>query len=180
MTTLGTDAFEAWLRTRGIEWDPAYPHAHQLTYPSAPDAWRPWDAPAAPNHLPSFVAAALYIAAGSDGRLWLFARERGRWFRGTDGLPMHSRLFENAVAAAGVPRDHTCAVAFDGPRGRDAAIGVLVASMVYGWGIGEDVYAIPEDGSCVVMASHHGQLIGHFPSDAARERFDAEMPETLR
>ena len=54
-------------------------------------------------------------------------------------------------------------------------------SLDWQWSVGEDLYVIPDDCSCVLLFSHEGRLEAQFPSEARADAFsDAVAPAANR
>lgn len=53
---------------------------------------------------------------------------------------------------------------------------IVNAFFVFGWSVGEDLYVIPEDCSCVLLFSHEGYVEARFPSAERAQAFAAALP----
>jgi hypothetical protein len=74
----------------------------------------------------------------------------------------------------GIPDAFQGALSFDAVEWRDLYL-VISTFFVWGWSVGEDLYIIPKNGSCILMTSHHGELFVQFPATDALARFEADM-----
>ncbi|PYR48027.1 MAG: hypothetical protein DMF89_17360 [Acidobacteria bacterium] len=73
-----------------------------------------------------------------------------------------------------VQRDFSGALQFNNHETRDLLL--LVANYyVFAWSAGEDLNILPDDGSCILMVSHHGELQGDFPDSQRLDAFVAFM-----
>ena len=160
MDLLPSEQFFAWAAERGIELDPRYPRADALTLLDAGDHWRPWPLPRAPREVLPFLETLLEAAA--PGSAWLvYPRPGGHWYGGSGNVPINNDLIDTVTRGVGIPAGFQGAVRF-GSDERAPLLALLVASLLFGWGTGEDLFAMPEDGSCLLLTDHHDQVIGEF------------------
>ena len=172
MELIEQPAFQEWAHSRGIGLDPRFPRSDSLSFRDSLDTWRFWEPPSIPSDLPHFVNAALEGASPS-GTFLLYRRGGGPWFDGSD-TPLQNQVLALIAGAVGIPMTFEGALRFRAAERRDIWALVL-AYYVCGWGVGEDLYMIPEEAGCFLMTSHHGQLYGHFPSQAAMDAFASAM-----
>ena len=168
MQILGDVRFYGWLQQRGIIADPERGTGDLLTFAdgaAADDRWRP---AGIVSDLPAFVSAALE-AAQQGGPWWLWRRGGGPWmdeFGEEGGLRNASldRLLEGLGygGASGALRL--------GIKEMTDVWLIVNAFFVFAWSVGEDLYVIPDDCSCILLFSHEGWLEARFPS---AERADA-------
>lgn len=177
MQLIDTPAFLSWASTHGIGWDPRYPGTHSLTYLATPGFWRPWDTPADVGQLSWFVEAVLDLAAPELAPLIVLPRDRGLWRFGGERVPLRNEALDVVARATGVPAEYQGAVRFDSSE-RARVIALATASLVFGWGTGEDLYVFPEDAGCILMTDHHKAFIGQFRSSATLEAFTAALVES--
>jgi hypothetical protein len=162
MELLSLNECLAWLEERGIGCDPRYPKSNSLTIADAMDSWRPWPEPAVAGELFRFVDNLLTLVAPT-GPWVVYPHERGRWSYGGADAPEESNVFDIIRRGAGIPLDWIGAARFDVSE-RAKVVALLVGSLVCGWGVGEDLYCVPDDRSAMLMASHHEEVVGHFRS----------------
>jgi hypothetical protein len=119
-----------------------------------------------PSELPGFISGAARLAAG-EGTRWLYRRGGGEWSSGLGGSS--DEVIDRLLPAAGLPPGCEGALGFEPKEWQPLAI--LVATyFVFGWHVGNDVFLVPEDRSCVLMFGHHGEMSCHC---GTRERLDA-------
>ena len=126
-----------------------------------------------PHHrLPGFLQTAVGLASGGDATL-LYRKGGESWYEDEDA-PIGNHIIDRVLAALGVPRDFAGALSFESAEWRDLYL-LISTFFVWGWSVGEDLYIIPKNGSCMLMTSHHGELFAMCPTVAALARFEAEM-----
>ena len=122
---------------------------------------------------PAFITGALGTAM-PDGTFLLWRRGGGVWHEGPDTTARNEAI-DLALRGAGVPPEHAGALRLS-PESELAALWVVVlAFFVFGWGVGEDLYIIPENASCFLMVSHHGELFVTSPSIEHQNEFTSAM-----
>jgi len=174
MQILEDDRFFGWLRQRRIISDPKWGTGDRLTFAEGA-VERRWRPDGIVSDLPGFVDSVL-TAAMPGGPWWLWRRGGGPWmdeFGAEGGLRNGSldRLLE--------------ALGFGGASGA-LRLGIkempdlwliIHAFFVFAWSVGEDLYVIPENCSCVLLFSHEGWVEGRFPDEAHAGTFaDAISP----
>jgi hypothetical protein len=159
--------FLAWVTEGGIE-DRSRSEANlHLDFPGELRHGRTWPAPDDPDALARWLGA-IVRAASPDGPWWVRRRYGPGWWPGEDGAPPSPEL-ERAAAAAGVPRGFAGALRF-GADEWDAMAALLESYATWEWGMGEDLFVIPEDRSCIVLLCHDEEAHVNTPT---RERLDA-------
>jgi len=173
MLTVADESFMTWLGERGIALDPRYPQGWEhLVYRNAVDEWAEWDLPPAPSDLPGFVAAALR-AASPAGPYWVYPRTRGVWHIDADAPPA-ARAVAGIRRAAGVPDGFVGALGLDA-RELSQLWMLLSAAFVFSDPRIQDLYVVPDDGSCVLMTCQHDELHVQFRDPERREAFTSAM-----
>jgi hypothetical protein len=168
MQLLATPEFQVWAAGHGIGWDPRYPGANQLSFLEAPDHWHAWDSPPQSKRLAWFAESVLRVAASEDQSVLVLPRARGQWRFGGVGSPKPNQALDLIMRGLGVPAEFVGAVRFDASEFAHL-LAVAVASLVFGWSTGEDLYILPASGRCILLTSHDCAIFGFFPSKAGRE-----------
>jgi hypothetical protein len=160
MDLLSVEDFLAWAGTHGIAFDPRFRRAADLTFIAAPDCWRSWPLTFGPRRLPLFLATILEAATAPA---WLlYPRAEGRWDAGSTAT-FGDELLALAARGARIPLGFIGAVRFTSDVPAEV-VELLSASLVHGGHVGDDLYAVAADASCILMASHHDELIAKFPT----------------
>ena len=162
--------FAKWAASVGIGQHPRFPL--NLAFIQAPDSHREWLSTGRITDLPGFLQTAVGIAS-VDGATLLYRKGGDSWYEGEDA-PIGNHIIDRVLAAIGVPREFAGALSFDSTEWRDLYL-VISTFGVWGWSVGEDLYIIPRNGSCMLMTSHHGELVAMAPTEEALVRFEAEM-----
>jgi len=145
-----------------------------LAFVQAPECQATWIPIGRISDFAGFLQTAVAIAS-SDGSVWAYRKGGGTWYEGSDS-PIGNHIIDRVVATLGVPLDFAGALGFDGPEWRDLYL-LISTFFVWGWSVGEDLYIIPKNGSCLLMTSHHGELRANFPNEATRSRFCDDMDQ---
>jgi hypothetical protein len=159
--------FEHWLETVGIQPDARFPKANVLTFSAAPDARSVLPLPTGPTAFVGFVEWLFALAAPEER--WYCCPWQGHWAFATPGGPWKGEAIEVVARGLGIPMSHDGAIDL-GAVGMSGVLALAVSSLVFGWGVGEDLYFVPASGSVLLKTSHHGEIIAHFPSVEARAR----------
>ena len=174
MELIATEEFLAWANVHGIGWDPRYPRAQQLSFLATPGHWRTWETPATAA-LAWFTHLVLQTVR-DDGDLVLYPRDGGRWYTGGDTTPWPNQALDQVVRGVGIPSDFTGAARFAASE-IASPVTLAAASLVFGWGTGEDFYVVPDSANAILMTSHHREIYGAFRSRDERDRFTARLVE---
>jgi len=159
--------FLAWVAEGGIEDRSRSAATLHLDYPKAVRRGRTWPAPDDPDALARWLDAVVR-AASPDGPWWVRRRHGPGWFPGESGAPPSAEL-ERAASALDLPRGFAGALGF-GSDNRDALLALLRSYATWEWGMGEDLYLIPDDRSCLVLLCHDEEV---HVTCASPERLDA-------
>jgi hypothetical protein len=155
MERMGDARFLAWVTESGIE-DRSRSAANlYLDFPKAIRRGRTWPAPDDPDALLRWLDA-IVRAASPDGPWWVRRRYGPGWRPGESGAPPSAEL-ERAVTAAGIPRGFAGALGF-AIEERDDLLVLLRSCATWEWGMGEDLYLIPDDRSCIVLLCHDEEV----------------------
>jgi hypothetical protein len=138
-----------------------------LDFPKAVRRTRTWPAPDDPDALARWLDA-IVRAASPDGPWWVRRRYGPGWWPGESGAPPSPEL-ERAVTAAGVPRGFAGALGFASEE-QDDLLAILRSYATWEWGMGEDLYLIPDDRSSIVLLCHDEEV---HVTCATPERLDA-------
>ena len=174
MKLVPDNQFIEWLEAGGIRNDPRWPRSQSLTFGEDHDHTRWWLPPEVVSDLPGFITTALELSS-SNGPYWLCRRGGGTWYDGDDGT-VRNQIIDRMVAITGVPSDFSGALGLETSEWRDLLI-LTAAYFVFGWSVGEDLYIIPDDRSCILMIDHHGTLSIHCESNERLEAFSQGMRE---
>jgi hypothetical protein len=165
--------FLGWLQQRGIIADPHAGTGDRLTFAEGTPVDRLWRPAGIVSDVPGFVHAAL-DGALQGGPWWLWRRGGGPWmdeFGEEGGLRNASldRLLEGLGygGASGALRL--------GIKEMPDLWLIVNAFFVFGWSVGEDLYVVPDDCSCILVFSHEGWLEGRFPDAARADAFAAGL-----
>lgn len=165
--------FWAWATDNGIGPHPTFGKTGSLAFLSASNLWKPWMPPTIISDSPAFITAAL-DSAMPDGTFLLWRRGGGVWREGPDTTARNEAI-DLALRGARVPPEHSGALRLSPASELPALWVIVLAFFVYGWGVGEDLYIIPENASCFLMVSHHGELIVTSPSIKHQNEFTSAM-----
>ena len=174
MQLLPDGEFLRWLEAGGITNDPRWPRAQALTFGELHEHRRWWLPSEVVSELPSFIGAALVLSS-TTGPYWLYRHGGGIWYDGDDGT-LRNQIIDRMVSITGIPSGFAGAVGLALSEWRDILI-LTTAFYVFGWSVGEDLYIIPDDRSCILMISHHGELSVDCASAAQLEAFVQGMRE---
>jgi len=170
MQLLPEQDFSQWMDRGGIGAHPECPL--NLTFIRAPGCRASWLPTGRVSDLPGFLQTALGVAS-TGGSVWVYRKGGGVWYEGSDA-PIGNHIIDRVLAAIAVPLEFAGALGFDRTEWRD--LNLLISTFfVWGWSVGEDLYVIPKNGSCLLMTSHHGELFADFPSEVALSRFRSQM-----
>lgn len=173
MELISEAEFWAWAADHGIGPHPKFGKTGSLAFVNEPSLWKPWTPPTVISDAPAFIAAALGTAM-NNGTFLLWRRGGGVWHDGPDTTARNEAI-DLALRAAGVPPQHTGALRLSLDSDLAVLWLVVLAFFVYGWGVGEDLYILPENASCFMMVSHHGELIVTSPSTEHQDEFTSAM-----
>jgi hypothetical protein len=162
--------FARWRENAGIGAHPRFPL--NLAFDKAPDFQASWLPSGRVTDLPGFLQTAVSLASAEDAVL-LCRKGGGSWYEGDDA-PIGNHIIDRVLEAVGVPHNFQGALAFEASEWRDLYL-VVGTFAVWGWSVGEDLYIVPRNGSCMLMTSHHGELFGTFPTAEALGTFRVEM-----
>jgi hypothetical protein len=162
--------FTKWRAAAGIANHPRFPL--NLVFSQDPKGQRSWLPTGRITDLPGFLQAAVTLVS-DQGPVLLYRKGGDTWYE-DEGAPIGNHIIDRVLEAVGVPRDFHGALAFDNHEWRDLYL-VISTFAVWGWSVGEDLFIIPKNGSCVLMTSHHGELLANFPSAEALEQFRKSM-----
>jgi len=162
--------FARWRSDVDILPHPRFPSS--LAFRQAPDCQQSWLPAGRITDLPGFLQTAVSLARG-DGSVCLYRKGGGAWYEGDDA-PIGNHIIDRVLQGLGIPRDFEGAISFVGREWRDMYL-LISTFFVWGWSVGEDLYIIPENVSCVLMTSHHGELFAMFPGTEALAQFQAAM-----
>ena len=162
--------FAKWRAAAGIVNHPRL--SLNLVFGQHPDCRRSWLPSGRIVDLPGFLQTALDFVSDEEATL-LYRKGGGSWYE-DDDAPIGNQIIDRVLDAVGVPRTFQGALAFDSVEWRDLYL-VISIFAVWGWSVGEDLFIIPKNGSCVLMTSHHGELFANFPSEEALEKFRDSM-----
>jgi hypothetical protein len=170
--------FFGWLQQRGIVSDPARGTGDRLTFAEGEPVERRWRPGGIVSDTPDF-AWGMLSAAMQGGPWWLWRRGGGPWmdeFGEKGGMRNASldRLLEGLGfgGASGALRLGVKELA-------DLWL-IVNAFFVFGWSVGEDLYVVPEDCSCVLLFSHEGYVEARFPSTERADAFAAALPPVAK
>ena len=169
---LSETEFWAWAAEHQIGLDPQFGTTGSLAFLSAPNLWKPWRPPGLISDAPAFITAALETVMPA-GSFLLWRRGGGAWYDGPDGIE-RNRAIDFTLRGVGIPEDHRGALQLSLADLAELWV-VVLAFFVYGWGVGEDLYILPLDGSALLMVSHHGELVVTSPSVEHQEQFTRAM-----
>src|SRR5215213_4992747 len=158
MELLSVAAFTEWAGAHGIAWDQQHPRAHQLSYVSTPGHWRVWELPPSWSDLAWFANIVLETAA-PGGDLIVHPRVNGNWYTGGHDVPWMNEALDVVVHGANIPHGFQGAARFAAHQ-RPTATALVVASLVFALGVGEDYFVLPADASCILMTDHHRAIFG--------------------
>ena len=170
--------FIGWLQQRGIVTDPERGTGDLLTFAEGAVQEQRWRPGGIVSDLPGFVWGMLE-AAMQGGPWWLWRRGGGPWMDqfGEEG-GMRNGALDMLLESLG----------FGGASGA-LRLGakelpelwlIVNAFFVFAWSVGEDLYVIPDDCSCVLLFSHEGYVDARFPSAERAESFRAALPPLAR
>jgi hypothetical protein len=150
---LPTDDFIAWAGTRGIVFDTRYSPPRCLVREGDPDESRWWDLPTAPREISRLLSCLLTgMGPWSTCLLW---RRGGSWF---DVVPPRNRLEASRQTLAmgpAIPDGFQGAVTFS-TKELPLMVGLVMAHVIAGWCVDDDIFVIPNDGRFIVQTDHHG------------------------
>ena len=172
MQLVAEDEFVRWTAGVDIARHPRFPL--NLAFVQTPDNYQSWLPTGRITDLPGFLQTAVGIAS-RDGATLLYRKGGGSWYEDADA-PIGNQIIDRVLEALEVPRDFAGALSFEGAEWRDLYL-VISTFFVWGWSVGEDLYIIPKNGSCMLMTSHHGELFAMCPTVEALARFEAEMAQ---
>lgn len=161
--------FFGWLQQRGIVADPARGTGDRLIFAEGAPAERWWEPAGIVSDLPLFVSTAL-TASGQGGPWWIWRRGGGPWmdeFGQAGGWRNASldRLLE-ALGYGGA----SGALRLGIKEMTDLWL-IINGFFVFAWSVGEDLYVIPDDCSCILLFSHEGRMEALFPSEERAAAF---------
>lgn len=164
--------FFGWLQQRGIVADAARGTGDRLTFAEGTSVERWWTAAGIVSDLPLFVSTAL--TASGQGPWWLWRRGGGPWmdeFGEAGGWRNASldRLLE-ALGYGGA----SGALRLGIKEMTDLFL-IVNAFFVFAWSVGEDLYVVPDDCSCILLFSHEGRMEALFPSEERAATFAAAL-----
>ena len=170
--------FFGWLQQRGIIADPERGTGDRLTFAEGGTEERRWLPGGIVSDVPDFTWA-LLNAAMQGGPWWVWRRGGGPWMDefGDEGGLRNASL-DRMLGALG----------YGGGSGA-LRLGVkelpdlwLIVNAFYrfGWSVGEDLYVIPDDCSCMLLFSHEGHVEGRFPSAERADAFAAALPPVAK
>lgn len=170
--------FLAWLQQRGIIADPHWSTGDRLIFAEGTPVERRWRPGGIVSDVPDFTWGMLN-AAMQGGPWWMMRRGGGPWmdeFGEEGGLRNASldRLLEGLGYGGG-----SGALRLGIKELPDLWL-IVNAFFVYAWSVGEDLYVIPEDCSCVLLFSHEGYVEGRFPSPERAAAFARSLPAHAR
>jgi hypothetical protein len=167
--------FFGWLQQFGIISDPLWGTGDRLTFAEGPPVERRWRPAGIVSDVPGFVSAAL-DAAQAGGPWWLWRRGGGPWmdeFGSEGGLRNASldRLLEGLGygGASGALRL--------GIKEMTDVWLIVNAFFLFAWSVGEDLYVVPDDCSCILLFSHEGWLEARFPDEARAAAFTDDVSQ---
>ena len=175
MEFIPEEQFLTWAAEAGIIPDPHFSAPRTLIFAGDQEHSRFWMPPPIVSDLPGFIGTALDCAS-ETGPYCLYRRGGGTWydkFDPADGL-VRNEIIDRIVETTGVPEDFAGAIKLAASEWKDT-LTLISAFYVFGWSIGEDLHIVPDDRSCVLMVSHHGELQGQFPTAEHMEAFVAGM-----
>lgn len=170
--------FFGWLQHRGIIADPERGTGDRLTFAEGAPVERRWRPGGIVSDVPDFVRAML-TAAMAGGPWWLWRRGGGPWMDefGEEG-GMRNGALDRMLEALGYG-GASGALRLGAKELPDLWL-IVNAFFVFGWSVGEDLYVIPEDCSCVLLFSHEGHVEAAFPSAERAAEFAAALPPLAR
>jgi hypothetical protein len=170
--------FFGWLQQRGIIADPLWTTGDRLVFAEGETVEHRWRPAGIVSDLPGFVHQAL-DGAQQGGPWWLWRRGGGPWmdeFGQEGGMRNASldRLLEGLGygGASGALRL--------GIKELPDVWLIVNAFFVFAWSVGEDLYVIPDDCSCILLFSHEGWLDARFPSAERAAAFRAALGSLAR
>lgn len=173
---IADEEFLAWAAaTIGIVPDPHFSPPLTLVFAEDRGFTRVWFPGPIVSDLPGFIDSAL-SAASAAGPFYLYRRGGGSWYEQIDpayGL-VRNEIIDRVVATTGIPEDFSGAIALRRSEWREL-LTIITAFYVFGWSVGEDLHVVPENGSCLLLFSHHGELCVEFADESALQSFVAEM-----
>jgi hypothetical protein len=170
MQLVAESEFVSWAAGIGIARHPRFPL--NLAFVQEPDCQKSWLPTGRVTDLPGFLQTAVGLASGDGGTL-LYRKGGQSWYESEDA-PIGNHIIDRVLAAISVPREFAGALSFESTEWRDLYL-VISTFFVWGWSVGEDLYIIPRNGSCMLMTSHHGELFAMCPAGEALAQFEAEM-----
>lgn len=165
MRTMDDAAFLAWVTEGEIEDRTRPGGALRLDFSAG--RTRTWPAPDDADALARWLET-IVRASSAEGPWWVRRRYGPGWWPGEHGAPPSPEL-ERAASAAGVPRGFAGALGFAAEE-RDALLALLRSYATWEWGMGEDLYLVPDDRACIALLCHDEEV---HVTCATAERHDA-------
>lgn len=160
------------VRSLGIDFDSRYPESGCLRVTSGGDHARFWEFPADPAAWPHFIASLLNGLDGwASGFLW---PRSGAWPHG--GQQEDERVRTVILRAAGISPGWAGAVQF-GRDEEDFILAVVVAFMMFGWCVNDDLFFIPDHGRQLLQTDHHAVVHGQCTSEDRVQQLAVHMAE---
>lgn len=170
--------FFGWLQQRGIITDPRMTTGDWLVFAEGETLAARWMPGGIVSDLPGFVGEAL-SAAQQGGPWWLWRRGGGPWMDefGEEG-GMRNASLDRLLEGLGYG-GASGALRLGIKEITDVWL-IVNAFFVFAWSVGEDLYVIPDDCSCILLFSHEGWLEGRFPSAERAAAFRAALPPVAK
>jgi hypothetical protein len=173
MQIINEIAFRQWLAVGSIYPTPEVGEIDTISFSQSSATSGIWFPSMIPSKLPGFIAAALQ-AISPHGRYYLLRRGGGKWQEGNLDGPISNRIIDDVLQLYGVHSTATGALCFLESDWKQLTA-IIAAFYVHGWSVGEEVYILAEERDAILRTSHHGELLGQFPSAKHFDQFVSAM-----
>ncbi|HUI30195.1 MAG TPA: hypothetical protein VLX91_08250 [Candidatus Acidoferrales bacterium] len=171
MKTIKEGQFVDMLKGSGIEIDLRYPQSSDLSYGTY-DYSRFWLVPQEARRIPYFVKTIIEsIDEWQFVHIW---KHRGSWTTKIKGERINDDLQSIIFAGIGIP-DATADIILLDRNESTRLIALMFNQLVFGWGVQDDIYIIPDHRNAIVKTSHHNVIHTEFPTETLLNKFIDSM-----
>jgi hypothetical protein len=160
--------FLAWAQQRGLVIDPRYPGSASLTFVPDRQFSRLWVVPSEPQLRPQFLLFMLDAFGTWDSyRCW---KHLGSWPAESDQESINDQIEHSIFRGIGLPEGTSHIVEFDYSE-RVPLITLLLATTIFGFAAGDDLFLVPDTARGILQTDHHGAIHAAFREEAPMSEF---------
>jgi hypothetical protein len=174
MKTHSEKHFLQWAAIHRLALDPSSSGSALLEFEPDPGLSRFWLVPVRPE-LRSYFLFTMLRLTGPWHSCFIW-RHMGSWPLDPQPPNANDRVEYQILSGLGLPMGTADVVEFERAE-VDKLLAVLFSTTVFAWGVGQDLYVVPDDGRYILKTSHHDVIEVFFRTQADLDRFVEGMAE---